>query len=128
MELDLERCAPEVVTVTNTGDSPAVHCDVVISEGIDGEGGQKGKGKRPRKSQKEPVPQSNLETDVNPKGKKKDKGKEKSTLPQPKPKASAPAHERLRISMVHGDVLILSGGDFIVRRFLSVLWCMEFGR
>lgn len=118
VELELERCIPEQAAVVNTEDNPQVDCDVVIPEVIVEEPGKKAKGKTPRKSQK-PVPQSSPEASVNPKGTRKNKGKEKAAVPQPKPKPSAPAHERLKISMVHGDVLILSGGDFIVCRSLA---------
>ena len=87
---------------------------------LDEEGGQKkAKGGKQRKSKKDLGP--GPETDANPKGKRKGKGKEKAVVPhpskekpRPKPKSTAPPHERLKISMVHGDVLILSGGDYIV--------------
>ena len=125
VELDLERCLPEPDAVVNTEVNPGVDCDVVVPEAIDEEAGQKGKGKRRRRSQKEPAPQSSPETKVGPKGKKKEKGKEKCTVPQPKPKPSGSKHERLSVNMVHGDVLILSGGDFIVCGFLSLKWNLD---
>ena len=117
VEFELERCVQGSGVVVNIEDNPAVDCDVAVPGEIDEEPGQKAKGKKPRKSLKNPVaPQSTPDTNANPNGKKKDKGKEKAVVPQPKPKPSAPNHERLKISMVHGDVLVLSGGDFIVRR------------
>lgn len=115
VELDLERCLPEPATVASIEDDPPV----AVPEAVGVEPGQRAKGKKVRKGQKEPVAQTSPETKVNPKGKRKEKGKEKAAVQQPKPKPSAPAHERLKISMVHGDVLILSGGDFIVCRSLA---------
>ena len=106
VELELERWLPDTATEEN----PPV---IVVQEAVEEEPGQKAKGKKPRKSQKQAA---TPEIKVNAKGSKKDKGKEKSTVSQPKPKPSAPAHEKLKISMVHGDVLVLSGGDFIVSR------------
>jgi hypothetical protein len=113
VELDLERCGiPEGTTVVNTEDN----LPVVDPEAVEEEAGQKTKGKKPRKSQKNTSPQTGAESKVEPKG-KREKGKEKATVAPPRPKPSAATHERLKISMVHGDVLILSGGDFIVSCF-----------
>ena len=118
VELEFERYVSGEVVAVNAEDDSTVKGDVVVPEE---KAGQKGKGKKPRKSQKNPAPGPSSETKVNGKESKKDKGKEKSMVSQPKPKPSAPNHERLKISMVHGDVLILRGGDFIVRRFSVVL-------
>lgn len=118
MELELERCPPNL----------PVSQDVFIPGiGDKGTGRKKTKGKKRGKS-KEPDPEPDLEANANPKGKRKGKGKEKTVVPQPprekprpKPRPTAPPHERLKISMVHGDVLILSGGDYIVRHLSRFL-------
>ena len=127
VELELERCPPdppEPAATTNVESNHAVSQDVLVT--IDEGAGQKEtKGKKQRKSKKNPDPEPGPETNADPKGKKK--GKEKDVVPQPpggkpkqkpKPKPTAPPYERLKISMVHGDVLVLSGGDYIVRHLL----------
>jgi hypothetical protein len=101
--------------------NPAVNQDVVtqdvpVPEPEAEEAGRNPKGKKPRKSKKNPVTETGQETGANLKGTKK--GKEKTMVHQPKPKPAVPPHERLKINMVHGDVLILSG-DFIVRDLLT---------
>jgi hypothetical protein len=112
VELELECWPPnlaESTTVADIGLSPP------SKDMVDEETGQKGKGKKPRKSKKDSVPEPSPETSANPKGNKKGKGK--AAASQQKPKPTAPPHERLKINMIHGDILILSGGDFIVRCF-----------
>ena len=130
VELELERCLPdppEPAATANPESNPPASQDVVALGTVDEGAGQKEtKGGKQRKSKKNPDPEPGLETDANPKGKKKGKGKGKAVASQPlkekpKPKPTAPPHERLKISMVHGDVLILSGGDYIVRH----LCCMR---
>jgi hypothetical protein len=123
VELELEQClpdTPEPSVAADTKLNPPVSQDVVVPGTVDeGAGQKKTKG---GKQKKNPVPEPGPETNANPKGKRKGKGKEKAVVPQekpkPKPKPTAPPHERLKISMVHGDVLILSGGNYIVRRVL----------
>lgn len=132
MELDLERCLPdppESVPTVNVEPNPPTDRGIVIqdvagqAEAVPGpeaeEAGQRAKGKKPRKSKKNPAPEASQETSVNPKGNKK--GKEKTSVQQPKPKPTALPHERLKINMVHGDVLILNGGDFIVCYLFTLL-------
>ena len=125
VEFELERCTPdplESTTAVNAESNPPANQDVAApGTADDGAGEKKTKGGKPRKSKKNPGPEPGPETNTDPKGKRKGKGKEKAVVPQPpkekpkpKPKPTAP-HERLKISMVHGDVLILSGGDYIVR-------------
>ena len=127
VELELERCPPdppEPAVTENPESGPPASQDIPALE--DDEAGQKKtKGKKQRKSKKNPDPEPGPETNANLEGKK---GKGKAAVPKPpkekpkrKPKPTAPPHERLKISMVHGDVLILSGGDYIVRHFLSFL-------
>ena len=127
VELELERCLPdppEPPAPVNTESDPPVSQDVVAPGTVNEEAGQKkpGGGKQ-RKSKKKPEPEPGPE--INTKGKKKGKGKEKAVSPQPpkeipkpKPKPTAPPQERLKICLVHGDVLILSGGDYLVCHFL----------
>lgn len=128
VELELERCPPdpsEPAAIANSEFSPPVNQDVpALGIGDDGAGQKTIKGKKQRKSKKDPGP----ETNANLEGKRKGKGKGKVVAPKPprekpkpKPKPTAPPHERLKISMVHGDVLILSGGDYIVRHLSSFL-------
>lgn len=128
VELELERCLPDppesAATVNAKSNLPADQ-DLVTPGIVDeGAGQKKTRGGKQRKTKKNPDPDPSPETDANPKG-KKGKGKEKVVVPQPpkekpkpKPKPTVPPHERLKISMVHGDVLILSGGDYIVRRLV----------
>ena len=127
VELELERCLPDLLepsAVVNTDANLPVSQDVDIPGTVDeGVGQKKPKGGRQRKSKKNPEPEPGPEVKTNPKGKRK--GKEKAVPPQPpeekpkpKPKPIAPPHERLKICMVHGDVLILSGGDYIVCHLL----------
>lgn len=128
MELELERCPPDPPEPTATANSEYNHpvgqdtdTQGPVDEGI---GQKKTKGGKRRKSKKDTDVGPSAETNTNPKGKSKGKAavlqppKEK---PKPKPKSIAPPHERLKISMVHGDVLILSGGDYIVRHLLCYL-------
>ena len=94
--------------------------ELVVPEAADEETGKKkARSRKKGKSKDDPATEPSAKNGTNPKGKGKSKGKGKATVPQvkekPKPKPIAPAHEKLKISMVHGDVLILSGGDFIVR-------------
>jgi len=133
VELELERCLPdppEPSAVVNTEANLPVSQEAVAPGTVDeGAGRKKSKGGRQRKSKKnpepEPEPEPGPEINANPKGKRK--GKEKAVPPQPpeekpkpKPKPIAPPHEKLKICMVHGDVLILSGGDYIVRHLLTL--------
>lgn len=128
VEFELERCLPELqesVAPVNTEPDPLVGQDVVAPEIVDeGTVQKKPKGGRQRKSKKNPDPEPGPESNANTKGKRKGKGKEKAVplespeeKPKAKPKPTAPQHERLKVCMVHGDVLILSGGDYIVRRY-----------
>jgi len=127
VELELERCSPdppEPAVTENSESSLPVRQDVLpLGAGDCGAGLKKTGGKKQRKSKKnldsDPVPENN----ANLEGKKKGKGKGKAAVskppgeklkPKPKPKSTLPPHERLKVSMVHGDVLILSGGDYIV--------------
>lgn len=123
VELELERCSPDPLESTTAVNAEASQEVVTPGTADDGTGEKKTKGRKPRKS-KNPGPEPGPETNTDPKGKRKGKGKgkERAVVPQPpkekpkpKPKPTAPPHERLKISMVHGDVLILSGGDYIVR-------------
>jgi len=135
VELELERCLPdppEPSAAVSTESNLPVSQDVAAPGTVDeaGVGQKKSKGGRQRKSKKNPEP--GPEINANPKGKRK--GKEKAVPPQPpeeklkpKPKPTAPPHERLKICMVHGDVLILSGGEYIVRH-LFTLSMAEFRR
>jgi hypothetical protein len=123
VELDLEQCLPippEHAATAGAESNPPANQDVPVPELEAEEVGQNTKGKKPRKSKKNPVTEIGQETGASLKGTKK--GKEKTTAqqpkPKPKPKPAVPPHERLRINMVHGDVLILSG-DFIVRGLLT---------
>ena len=130
VELELERCPPdppEPAVTENPESGPPVSQDL-SALGDDGARRKKTKGKKQRKSKSNPDPEPDSETSTNLEGKRKGKGKGKAAVPKPpkekpkpKPKPTAPPHERLKISMVHGDVLILSGGDYIVRHFLSSL-------
>jgi hypothetical protein len=130
VELELERCPPDppepAVTENSESSLPVSQGVFALGTGDEGAEQKKPKGKRQRKSKKntdlDPVP----EIDVNVEGKRKGKGKAVVPKPpkeklKPKPKSTAPPHERLKINMVHGDVLILSGGDYIVRHLLSFL-------
>jgi len=132
VELELERCSPDPPEPAVTENSEP---NLPVSQGVPAPGpgdcgaGQKTTGgKKQRKSKKnldqDPVPENN----ANLEGKKKGKGKGKAAIAKPpgekpkqKPKPTAPPHERLKVSMVHGDVLILSGGDYIVCHLLSFL-------
>ena len=114
VELDLERWLPDLSEPTaavNAESSLPASKGTVIPEAVGGEAAQKAKGRKPRKS-KVTVPEPASETGVDPKGNKKTK--EKAAVTQPKPRPTALPHEKLKINMVHGDVLILEGGDFIV--------------
>lgn len=116
VEFELERCSPdppESVPAASPASVTPVDADGVIEEK------KSSGGRKRRKSKKDPDPESGLETNTNTEG--KGKGKEKAVVPKlprekpkQKPKSVAPPHERLKISMVHGDVLILSGGNYIV--------------
>lgn len=132
VELELERCSPDppepAATENLESSLPVSHGVLALGAG-DCDAGQKKTGsKKQRKSNKnlgpDPVPENN----ANLEGKKKGKGKGKVAVPKPpggkskqKPRSTAPPHERLKVSMVHGDVLILSGGDYIVCYLLSFL-------
>lgn len=112
VELELERCSPDPPE-----SGPAASPASVAPVGVDEE--KKPGGRKRRRSRRDPDPESGLENNTNLEG--KGKGKEKAVVPKLsrekpklKPKSVAPPHERLKISMVHGDVLILSGGNFIV--------------
>ena len=129
VELELERCLPdpEPSAIVNQEPNLPVSQEVVAPETVD-EGAEQKKPKvgKQRKSKKNPEPEPGPGINANPKGKRK--GKEKAVPPQPpeekpkpKPKPTAPPHERLKICMVHGDVLILNGGDYIVRHLLYFL-------
>ena len=128
MELELERCPPdppESAGTANSGSNPPVGQDV-FALGVDEGAEPKAKGKRQRKPKKSPDLEPGPEANANAEGKRKGKGKQKAAIPKPprekpkpKPRSIAPPHERLKISMVHGDVLILSSGDYIVRHPLS---------
>jgi len=128
VELELERYLPDPPqssAVANSESNPPVNQEVgTVDEGAEQKKTKGGKQRKPK--QNHPDPEPGPETNVNPGGKRKGKGKEKVVIPQPpkerpkpKPKATAPPHERLKISMVHGDVLILSGGEYIVSRPMS---------
>ncbi|KAF9645624.1 hypothetical protein BDM02DRAFT_492370 [Thelephora ganbajun] len=135
VELELEWCLPdptESIATADTESNPPVSQDVAVSGTVDeGVGQKKTKGRKQRKPKKNPDAEYSLEADANAKGKGKGKGKERVVVPQaakekpkPKPKPTAPPHERLKINMVHGDVLILSGGDYIytlTRTGISIL-------
>lgn len=130
VELELERCLPdppESAAIANLESNPPASQDVgTLGTADEGAGQKKTQGGKQRKSKKNPDLEPGPEANANPKGKKKGKGKGKAVASRPlkeklKPKPTAPPHERLKISMVHGDVLILSGGDYIVRHLLCSL-------
>ena len=115
VELELERCSPDPL------DSAPVGADEGTEE-------KKTGGRKRRKSKKDTDPGFGLEPNIDPEG--KGKGKEKVAVPKlpreklkQKPKPVAPPHEKLKISMVHGDVLILSGGNYIVWHLVSWRKC-----
>lgn len=127
VELELERRLPdpsEPSAVVNTEPNPPVGQDIAAPGMADeGTGQKKPKGGRQRKSKKNPEPEPTSEINTNSKGKRKGKGKAvppqpPEEKPKPKSKPTALPHERLKICMVHGDVLTLSGGDYIVCRLL----------
>ncbi|KAF9785403.1 hypothetical protein BJ322DRAFT_827862 [Thelephora terrestris] len=132
VELDLEQClpiSPEHAATVDAESNLAVNQDVVIQdvpvpEPEAEEAGQNLKGKKPRKSKKNTATATGQETGANLKGTKK--GKEKTTVHQPKPKPAVPPHERLKINMVHGDVLILSG-EFVYTLTRSGMSILIFG-
>lgn len=109
VEFDMERYLPglpETAATVNTDPNPPP-CQGVVGEEVCQ------KGKKPKKPKTNPTSGPSPVTNIKPGGKKK--GKQKTVVSRPKPKPAAPAHERLKIRMVHGDVLILNGWDFIVR-------------
>ena len=115
VELELERCLPDLpgpLVTVGAESNPPVSQGVVAPGTVD-----EGPGQKEAKGSKQKISKN-----LDPKGKRKGKGKEKAVVPQlpkekpkPKPKPTVPPHERLKINMVHGDVLILSGGDYLVR-------------
>ena len=114
VELELERCFPD------PPDSAPAVSDALV--GADEGGEEKKAGGRKRRKLKDPDSEFGLEPNTDPGG--KGKGRERVAVPREKPKQKpkpvAPPHERLKISMVHGDVLILSGGNYIVRHLVSL--------